>query len=1051
MLYPRSKDKELSQSLFANPSAEYRGVPFWSWNTKITDELVLEQIAQFSEMGFGGAMIHSRTGLETPYMGDEFMRFVKLALDECKKRGMLTWLYDEDRYPSGSAGGMVTEDIAYRARHLLLTNKIEPELCESKTDYDTAYASNKKPKGYYLASYKIVLENGYLVDYEVVGRHTPGENIWHAYLRLSEESPWYNGQTYLDTLNKKAVERFIQLTHNKYYEAVGASFGSSIPAIFTDEPQLQPKRTLTFATESNNASVPWTDDLPQSYFTTYKESLMDFVPELFWQLPDGKISRARYRYHDHVTERFASAFMDTIGRWCEKHGILFTGHLMSERLLLGQTLAIGEAMRHYRAFQLPGVDVLVGQLELSTLKQATSVAAQDGREGVISELYGVTEWDADFKTYKLQGDWQMALGVTVRNLHLQFMSMEGESKRDWPASIGYQSPWWHKMSYVEDYFARVATVLTRGKSYCRLAVLHPIESYWVNYGPNNQTAAERDGREENFENLLQWLLFGLMDFHFIAESLLPAQCKQGGAPLRVGEMQYDTILVPDCMTLRGTTVDRLEAFQDAGGRLLFAGKIPTHVDAMPSDRLAKLVKKAEIVSYTRRDVLAALEPCRAIEVKTKLGKPSDNLFYNMREDGAGRWLFICHVKRRNNRTGRPEQYKARIRGEWRLTVYNAMTGRTNEVICHYRNDGYTCFDFSFYAEDSLLLHLEAASTSPDTCRSGPHLRNVYECKCVNLAETDPHLAQKPIVIYKPESYKLTESAALLLDRPSWRVDGGCWHDPDEILRVDNAVRAKLGFPRRQDKIVQPWMLAHEPARHVVWLSYTFESEMVLEGCKLAIERSKEATIYLNGIEITQKANGWYVDKAIHTVPLPSLNKGKNELLVQIPFSPRANLEALYILGDFGVGGDLRTLTARPKSLEFGDITRQGLPFYTGNIHYYMRFDIEKPGAVTVQVPHYAGTALVFLVDGEEKGVAAYSPHALRIEGLSRGSHLLEIVLLGNRFNGFGNLHNANSEYMWYGPDSYRTEGDEWCDKYLLRPVGILSRVELYSTKIDEPV
>jgi len=88
--------------------------------------------------------------------------------------------------------------------------------------------------------------------------------------------------------------------------------------------------------------------------------------------------------------------------------------------------------------------------------------------------------------------------------------------------------------------------------------------------------------------------------------------------------------------------------------------------------------------------------------------------------------------------------------------------------------------------------------------------------------------------------------------------------------------------------------------------------------------------------------------------------------------------------------------------------------------------------------------MVVLLNGEEKGITAYAPHALKIKDVPKGSHSLEIILLGNRYNGFGNLHNSNDEYMWYGPDSYRSKGDEWCDRYRLRPVGILSRVEIYS-------
>ncbi|MFR5407945.1 MAG: hypothetical protein ACLTGY_04845, partial [Blautia faecis] len=182
---------------------------------------------------------------------------------------------------------------------------------------------------------------------------------------------------------------------------------------------------------------------------TYKEkygvNLLEVVPELLWELPGatyGAYSVHRLLYHDHLTEGVVSAYCDTIADWCEAHNIAMTGHYMSEPTLYSQTLRLGEAMRCYRKQQLPGVDILCGDPEYSTIKQAVSVARQNGREGVVSELYGVTHWDFDFKGHKLQGDWQTALGVTIRVPHLAFMSMEGEAKRDWPASINYQSPWW---------------------------------------------------------------------------------------------------------------------------------------------------------------------------------------------------------------------------------------------------------------------------------------------------------------------------------------------------------------------------------------------------------------------------------------------------------------------------------------------------------------------------------------------------------------------------------------------------------------------------------
>src|SRR5439155_22805586 len=117
-LYPRNRTAQLSPKLFREPTAEYRGAPFWSWNSKLDLPQLLRQIDQTRQMGFGGFHIHSRTGLSSEYLGDEYMRALVACTERAKKLGMLSWLYDEDRWPSGFAGGIVTRDERYRSKRL---------------------------------------------------------------------------------------------------------------------------------------------------------------------------------------------------------------------------------------------------------------------------------------------------------------------------------------------------------------------------------------------------------------------------------------------------------------------------------------------------------------------------------------------------------------------------------------------------------------------------------------------------------------------------------------------------------------------------------------------------------------------------------------------------------------------------------------------------------------------------------------------------------------------------------------------------------------------
>ncbi len=1053
MFFEKSKEKTLSKELFQNPTSEYRGEPFWSWNCKVTEELVDKQMEIYRQMGMGGFTIHARTGLETPYMGEEFLNLVSRCNTWAKEHEMLCYLYDEDRYASGAAGGLVTENVRYRQRFLLLSRKPQAELCKSREEYEAAIDGGEKPKGYYVTSYWVKLDKeGCLVDYkrlsfeeakemdqklreaasgEAVERNVSGETgsiekIWYGYVKLAKESPWFNDQTYIDVFNKEAVNRFIEVTHEKYAEKLGEDFGKSIPSIFTDEPQMAGKFAFPEPFSDKDATLSYTDDMNETFRAATGTELLDIVPEVLWELPDGAVSEHRYRYHDHLAERFAESFSDTISEWCGRRSLAMTGHYMSERTLYSQTLALSDAMRLYRNMQMPGIDILTDAKEFTTAKQAVSVARQQGREGVASEEYGATHWYADFKTYKLQGDWQAALGITNRVHHLTFMSMEGESKRDWPASIGYQSPWYKKHVYLEDHFARVNTALTRGVPSVNLGVIHPIESYWISYGPNSQTQERRDQLDANYESLMQDLLYGTVDFDLICEGLLPSQWKKEKEDdrLHVGQMAYKTVLVPDLRTIRSTTLACLEDLIQRGGTVIFAGNVPRFVDGKPSERAVRLAENCTSIPFNRGSLLEALKETREVEIRDGKGKLSDNLVYQMRNDGEGKWLFICHVNRKRNLLEKHEKYYIRVRGEWNPVLYDTLTGEIKPVKGVKEKD-VTMIKVHLFAEDSLLLYLEPKA---------PEAVEEKQEKKVFAHE-----------IKAPISYELDEPNALLLDYAEYKFDDGDWQEKKDILTIDNEFRLKLGLPRRQDKFTQPWRIPNVPTENVAYLKFTFDSEIEIMNAKLAMERPEKARILLNGQEQDNHPDGYYVDEFIKTVPLSPIKKGANELILEIPFGRKENLEWCYILGDFGVElyGDYAHIVKRQEKLRFGDITRQTLPFYTGNVTYRLEAElVEAQENVTLHVPHFEAAVLEVFVDGESKGLIAYAPHKLSLGALSAGVHKIEIVCFGNRFNGFGTLHNANDEFRWYGPDAYRAGGTQWTDSYLVRPAGVLSRVNL---------
>ena len=1017
MLYKKNTAPTLSDELFRNPTCEYRGTPFWAWNSDLKAEELCRQIEVFKEMGLGGFHMHVRTGMSTKYLSDDFMSLIKCCADKADKEHMLAWLYDEDRWPSGAAGGLVTKDEQYRARCLLMTTvpctneEAESEFVDSRAE------GGREGKGWLIACYDIVLdENGYLKEYKQIGENDEAQGTkWYAYVKIHASSPWYNNQSYLDTLNPKAVKRFVEVTHERYKETVGNYFGGVVPAIFTDEPQFTRKRVLDNSWDTDDITMPWTDDIPETYKAQYNEDIIETLPEIFWELPEGKISTTRYHYHDHISERFAEAFADVCGSWCRENGIALTGHMMEEPSLHSQTAALGDAMRSYRGFDLPGIDMLCASFEFTTAKQAQSAVHQFGREGMLSELYGVTGWDYDFRGYKLHGDWQACLGVTIRVPHLSWYAMGGEAKRDYPASIHYQSPWWKEFSYLEDHFARVNTAMTRGKPVVKVGVIHPVESFWLHWGPNDKTALARENMDRKFQNITDWLLKGSIDFNFISESLLPILCENAGAPLKVGEMEYDAIIVPDCETIRSTTLDRLEKFAANGGKLIFMGDAPKFVDGIPCERGKALYNAATVIQYDRDKLLTALEDNRTVTLCLANGRLSDRFLYQLRRDGNSSWLFISRCCEPYNKdVCDRNRLRISVKGEYTPYVYNTISGEISPIACEYKN-GCTVISKTLYDYDSLLLKLDDGRADAITEAADKKYENAVKI---------------PALV----PYTLSERNVLLFDMAEFALDGGEYQPKEEILILDNICRKALGYVARGGSVAQPWVLDPEVIEHSVTLKFTVNSEIAYSGAELALEDAEKAKIRMNGKDVPLNITGWYVDKDIKTVPVPEIVKGENIIEVTIPFGKTTNTEWCYLLGDFGVRqlGSTAVITTLPEKLAFDSITKQNLPFYGGNITYHVEADGD---GMEIEIPRYIGTLVDVTVDGESKGKIVYPPYKLQLEGLGEGSHKVDITLFGNRYNSFGPVHLTEENRSWHGPGAWRDD-EQWSYEYVLRNVGI---------------
>ncbi len=226
------------------------------------------------------------------------------------------------------------------------------------------------------------------------------------------------------------------------------------------------------------------------------------------------------------------------------------------------------------------------------------------------------------------------------------------------------------------------------------------------------------------------------------------------------------------------------------------------------------------------------------------------------------------------------------------------------------------------------------------------------------------------------------------------------------------------------------------------LRFTFDSKTALQGARLALEDAGDAQVTLNG-EAAADVDGFYVDKCIGCRRLPQIVPGCNTLTVRMPYGKTRNVEACYLLGAFGVNvqGSRASLCPAPQRIAFGDVTRQGYPFYGGNLTYHLEADL-APGRYELTASLYRGHLLRAAVDGKDAGIIAFSPYALTFDVSQGGMHRIDLTVYGCRINTFGQLHQTDKAHEWWGPGSWRSTGAEWAYEYCLYPQGVLKSPEL---------
>ena len=152
---------------------------------------------------------------------------------------------------------------------------------------------------------------------------------------------------------------------------------------------------------------------------------------------------------------------------------------------------------------------------------------------------------------------------------------------------------------------------------------------------------------------------------------------------------------------------------------------------------------------------------------------------------------------------------------------------------------------------------------------------------------------------------------------------------------------------------------------------------------------------------------------------------------------------MFLLGDFGVRvcGSQAVLIPAPRTLQFGDWTTQGFPFYSGPMTY--RFRLQGGRRLRLRLGRFSAPCVTADLDGKRIANLSLAPSEADFGLLTEGEHVLDLTLYASRINSFGTFHLNDESTIWFGPMAWRSTGMRWTKTYRLARSGLLSEPQLF--------
>jgi len=576
---------------FAKPPPKYRPTPLYWLNGKIENAVIDSQLTQFRDKdGYGSVAILP----VTEWLEPEFMEKYGHLLDKLDELGMWAIFCDDQGFPSGTAGGEIGRNYPeFTSRQV---NKAEQDVT-GPLDYQVDVPAGA------LMGCVAMNNNDHAKRIDITSGVRNGKLSWKAPagnwkimmfssrrdFSMNRKDPNMN----LDYLNPQAVDQWIKLTYQRFYDKFPKHFGTTIKSSFYDDISLYQASPDVW---NGNDRRCWTDGYNALFKKKFGMSPVEYYPAMWYDIGPATAA-ARSMLFGFRAELLAEVFVKRVAEWCAAHKIDASGHPAGDYEVSPMGFS-GDAIKFYKHAQRPLLDVIGAYgSKRDGYKLSGSAAFLYDKPILQCETYGAFEnWkEADF-TPDLLYRTAMELYARGINLIIPHGVWYAHPNVPTPPEISWRNPIVAaSLPAYNTWAARCQLILQGGRHVADIAVLYPITAIYADcyFG--------QEGTDPEYLNVGERLTHTIRrDFTFMHPEVLDEKCTVDAANHtlnlnnKVNHEQYKVLILPgkhDAGAINLSTLQKAKEFYDHGGTVISTARLPVKSAELGKDaQVAKLVQ-----------------------------------------------------------------------------------------------------------------------------------------------------------------------------------------------------------------------------------------------------------------------------------------------------------------------------------------------------------------------------------------------------------------------------------------------------------------------------